>query len=188
MMGPEGLEEGGGKRDDMGKVFIGGLSRETTTRSLRAYFEWFGDISDVVVMKDRSSGVPRGFGFVTYANQIIADHVIANRHVVDGKEVEAKPAVPREAGAGLGHARRAAPRPYTGAGPGCGALAYTVRVGLRRLTGDLRDQAADGRRSRYSPLKSYTSYTGSTRTLKGTYRIQYNESSSTLKYINKGTT
>ena len=55
-----------------------------------------------------------------------------------------------------GHARRAASRPYTGAGPGCGALEYTRAVGLRRLE---RPQAADGRRSWYSPLTpTYLTY------------------------------
>lgn len=80
----------------MGKVFVGGLSRDTTTSGLRVYFERFGHISDCVVMKDRSTGAPRGFGFVTYRNQTIADHVVAQRHLIDGKEVEAKPAVPRD--------------------------------------------------------------------------------------------
>lgn len=83
----------------MGKVFVGGLSRETTTNGLRGYFERFGDISDCVVMKDRSTGAPRGFGFVTYASQTIADRVVLHRHVIDGKEVEAKPAVPRDSDA-----------------------------------------------------------------------------------------
>jgi len=81
---------------EMGKVFVGGLSRETTTNGLRVYFERFGDISDCVVMKDRSTGAPRGFGFVTYVSQMIADRVVMHRHVIDGKEVEAKPAVPRD--------------------------------------------------------------------------------------------
>lgn len=80
----------------MGKVFVGGLSRDTTTTGLRCYFEQFGHISDCVVMKDRSTGAPRGFGFVTYRHQNVADHVVAQRHLIDGKEVEAKPAVPRD--------------------------------------------------------------------------------------------
>ena len=93
---------GGGRRADateMGKVFVGGLSRETTTDGLRMYFERFGEISDCVVMKDRSTGAPRGFGFVTYASQVVADRVVHHRHMIDGKEVEAKPAVPRDSDA-----------------------------------------------------------------------------------------
>ena len=97
-----------GSQHEMGKVFIGGLSRETTTDGLRGYFERFGDISDCVVMKDRCTGAPRGFGFVTYSSQVVADRVVAHRHVIDGKEVEAKPAVPRDSEALAG---RAAPPP-----------------------------------------------------------------------------
>ena len=94
--GAPGGNRGRAEALEMGKVFVGGLSRETTTDGLRLYFERFGDISDCVVMKDRSTGAPRGFGFVTYASQMIADHVIHHRHIIDGKEVEAKPAVPRD--------------------------------------------------------------------------------------------
>lgn len=96
---------------EMGKVFVGGLSRDTTTNGLRVYFERFGDISDCVVMKDRSTGAPRGFGFVTYVSQLIADRVVLHRHVIDGKEVEAKHAVPRDSEVLL---RPSAPSPPNG--------------------------------------------------------------------------
>ena len=86
----------GGKSNKVGKIFVGGLARETTTNGLRAYFEQFGEISDCVVMKVRQTGAPRGFGFVTFASQADADLVVAQRHSVEGKEVEAKPAVPRD--------------------------------------------------------------------------------------------
>ena len=39
----------------------------------------------------------RGFGFVTYAEPSMVDGAMDNRpHVIDGREVEAKRAVPRE--------------------------------------------------------------------------------------------
>ena len=108
----------GGKRggeQEMGKVFVGGLARETTTAGLKDYFERFGEISDCVVMKDRTTGLPRGFGFVTYASQVIADRVVLHRHVIDDKEVEAKPAVPRGDGEGGGGGGGGGPR--GGGGP-----------------------------------------------------------------------
>ena len=73
------LGAGAPSRPEMGKVFIGGLARETTTEGLRGYFARFGDISDCVVMKDRSTGLPRGFGFVTYSSQSVADRVVHHR-------------------------------------------------------------------------------------------------------------
>ena len=49
-----------------GKCFIGGISWDTTQDGLRYHFEKFGKLSDVVLMKDRYTGQPRGFGFVTF--------------------------------------------------------------------------------------------------------------------------
>jgi heterogeneous nuclear ribonucleoprotein A1/A3 len=40
-----------------------------------------------VVMRDRNSGRPRGFGFVTYKDPGAADIVIQEKHVIDGREV-----------------------------------------------------------------------------------------------------
>ena len=47
------------------KIFIGGLSWQTTVDGLRFYFEKFGELSDVALMTDRHTGQPRGFGFIT---------------------------------------------------------------------------------------------------------------------------
>ncbi|KAK8384294.1 hypothetical protein O3P69_009220 [Scylla paramamosain] len=38
--------------NDPGKMFIGGLSWQTTAEGLREYFSKFGDINEVMVMKD----------------------------------------------------------------------------------------------------------------------------------------
>ena len=50
------------------KLFIGGLSKKTTTDGLREAFEEFGDITEATVIMDRATGVSRGFGFVTFAS------------------------------------------------------------------------------------------------------------------------
>lgn len=77
------------------KVFVGGLSWETDEQSLRDYFAQFGSVSDCVIMRDRLTGHPRGFGFVTYDDQAVAERVAAEFHELDGRQVEAKIAVPR---------------------------------------------------------------------------------------------
>jgi RNA recognition motif-containing protein len=51
------LQEDDGKKEPeepehSGKLFIGGLSYQSTNESLKAYFEKWGDIIDVAVMKD----------------------------------------------------------------------------------------------------------------------------------------
>lgn len=45
--------------DIKGKIFIGGLSWQTTELNLRYYFEKFGELSDVALMIDKRSGKPR---------------------------------------------------------------------------------------------------------------------------------
>lgn len=77
------------------KVFVGGLSWETDETSLRDYFAQYGPVSDCVIMRDRLTGHPRGFGFVTYDDQLVAERVAAEFHELDGRQVEAKIAVPR---------------------------------------------------------------------------------------------
>ncbi|TMW57223.1 hypothetical protein Poli38472_003148 [Pythium oligandrum] len=80
----------------LGKIFIGGLSYETTDEKLRSYFSAFGPVTDAVVMKDPISRRSRGFGFITYADSIYVDRALAQpSHILDNRRVEAKRAVPR---------------------------------------------------------------------------------------------
>lgn len=81
------------------KLFIGGLSYETTDESLRQYFAKFGNIASAVVIRDQDTNRSRGFGFVTFTDPESAQNVLSNQsnqsHVVDGRRVESKLAVPR---------------------------------------------------------------------------------------------
>ncbi|XP_034042180.1 heterogeneous nuclear ribonucleoprotein A3 isoform X2 [Thalassophryne amazonica] len=79
------------------KLFIGGLSFETTEESLRAHFEEWGSLTDCVVMRDPITKRSRGFGFVTYHSvKEVDDAMKARPHKVDGRVVEPKRAVSRE--------------------------------------------------------------------------------------------
>ncbi|KOB73646.1 Heterogeneous nuclear ribonucleoprotein A1, partial [Operophtera brumata] len=49
------------------KLFIGGLDYRTNDQSLKTFYEQWGDIVDVVVMKDPQTKRSRGFGFITYS-------------------------------------------------------------------------------------------------------------------------
>ncbi|XP_061579467.1 heterogeneous nuclear ribonucleoprotein A3 isoform X2 [Cololabis saira] len=83
--------------EQLRKLFIGGLSFETTEESLRAHFEQWGSLTDCVVMRDPNSKRSRGFGFVTYTNvNEVDDAMKARPHKVDGRVVEPKRAVSRE--------------------------------------------------------------------------------------------
>ncbi|KAL0414259.1 UNVERIFIED_CONTAM: Heterogeneous nuclear ribonucleoprotein 1 [Sesamum radiatum] len=81
---------------DQGKLFIGGISWETNEEKLQEYFQGYGEVVQAVVMRDKISGKPRGFGFVVFADPNILDTVLQDRHVIDGRTVEAKRALSRE--------------------------------------------------------------------------------------------
>lgn len=51
------------------RLFVGGLPDDTTEQELRAVFEQFGTIADAIIMRDRTTRAPRGFGFVTMSNR-----------------------------------------------------------------------------------------------------------------------
>lgn len=83
-------------QSDLGKLFIGGISWETNEDRLKDYFSAFGEVVEAVIMKDRTTGRARGFGFVVFADPVVADRVIKEKHNIDGRMVEAKKAVPRD--------------------------------------------------------------------------------------------
>ncbi|CAH0673915.1 unnamed protein product [Spodoptera exigua] len=79
------------------KLFIGGLDFRTNDASLKEFYEQWGEIVDVVVMKDPQTKRSRGFGFITYSRAHMVDDAQKNRpHKIDGRVVEPKRAVPRE--------------------------------------------------------------------------------------------
>ncbi|KAI8420989.1 hypothetical protein MSG28_008132 [Choristoneura fumiferana] len=83
--------------EHMRKLFIGGLDYRTTDTSLKEFYEQWGEIVDVVVMKDPQTKRSRGFGFITYSRAQMVDDAQSNRpHKIDGRVVEPKRAVPRE--------------------------------------------------------------------------------------------
>uniref|UniRef100_A0A667YIN9 Musashi RNA binding protein 1 n=1 Tax=Myripristis murdjan TaxID=586833 RepID=A0A667YIN9_9TELE len=80
------------------KMFIGGLSWQTTQEGLKEYFCKFGEVKECMVMRDPVTKRSRGFGFVTYAEQAGVDKVLAqNRHELDSKTIDPKVAFPRRA-------------------------------------------------------------------------------------------
>ncbi|XP_010552352.1 PREDICTED: heterogeneous nuclear ribonucleoprotein 1 [Tarenaya hassleriana] len=81
-----------------GKIFIGGLPKDATYAVFNKHFGNYGEITDSVIMRDRHSGQPRGFGFITYADPSVVDKVIEDNHIINGKQVEIKRTIPKGAG------------------------------------------------------------------------------------------
>ena len=62
------------------RLFVGSLSDETTEADLREAFGQFGLVADAIVMVDRDTRAPRGFGFVTMADRRDAPKAIEALH------------------------------------------------------------------------------------------------------------
>jgi RNA recognition motif-containing protein len=87
------------------KLFVGGLSWDTTDDGLRQAFAPYGDISEAKVITDRATGRSRGFGFVTFTEDENAKTAISKMDStnLDGKTIkvnEAQEKAPRSGGGG----------------------------------------------------------------------------------------
>lgn len=90
------------------KLFVGGLSWDTTDESLRSAFESYGDIEEAVVVNDRETGRSRGFGFVTFVDQDSAENAMRemNGTSLDGRNIRVDFAQAKGGGGGGGGGRR----------------------------------------------------------------------------------
>ena len=70
---------GGDEPEQKRKIFVGSLVQKTNDDDLREFYSQFGEITDCIVMKDKSTGKSRGFGFVTYSNASMVDEAMKNR-------------------------------------------------------------------------------------------------------------
>ena len=79
------------------KLYVGNLSWETNTESLKAHFEQFGEVSDAVVITDKNTGRSRGFGFVTFNDDDAGRKAIeaCDGADIDGRSIKCSEATPK---------------------------------------------------------------------------------------------
>ena len=70
------------------KLYVGNMSYGTTQEQLRTMFSEAGTVVTVEVIKDRDTGMSKGFAFITMASQADAAKAIS---MFDGKEVDDRP-------------------------------------------------------------------------------------------------
>ena len=89
------------------KLFVGNLSFNTTENDLQDTFAAHGTVVEANVMMDRTSGRPRGFGFVTMSSPEDAKKAIdaLNGALLDGRNLTVNEARPREEHAPAGGGR-----------------------------------------------------------------------------------
>ncbi len=69
------------------KLFVGGLSWDTTDEGLRQAFAVHGEITDAKVITDRNTGRSQGFGFVTFSKDEDGKTAISQ---MDGTNLDGK--------------------------------------------------------------------------------------------------
>jgi len=69
------------------KVFVGGLSWDTSEEGLSQHFSQAGEIVEAKIIQDRESGRSRGFGFVTFETENHASNAVEQ---FDGKELDGR--------------------------------------------------------------------------------------------------
>lgn len=70
------------------KLFVGGFGPTTTVGDLRTFFSRFGELVEVVIIPNRSTGQSRGFGFVSYQSAAAADEAI---RTMNGVQLDGHP-------------------------------------------------------------------------------------------------
>jgi len=90
------------------KLFVGNLSFNVTENDLNDAFAAHGTVTETNLMMDRSTGRPRGFGFVTMSTAEEAQKAIdaLNGKELDGRAMTVNVARPREESSGGGGRRQ----------------------------------------------------------------------------------
>jgi len=71
----------------MNKIYVGNMSYSTTDVGLRDAFAQFGNIVEATIVKDKETGRPRGFGFVTFDTADAANAAVAG---MNGRELDGR--------------------------------------------------------------------------------------------------
>ena len=101
--------------DRPGKLFISGLNTETNEKALEAVFGKYGQIVEVLLMKDRETNKSRGFAFVSFESPADAKDAARdmNGKSLDGKAIKVEQATKPSFESG----RRGPPPPPRSRGP-----------------------------------------------------------------------
>jgi len=69
------------------KIYVGNMNYNTSEDDLGNLFGQYGEVLSVVIIKDRETRRPKGFGFVEMANDDAADAAISE---LNGKDIEGR--------------------------------------------------------------------------------------------------
>jgi len=79
-------------------IYVSNLSFNVQDEDLKDFFTPYGDVTSARIIKDKTTGQPRGFGFVEMSDEASARKAIAelNDATVDGRNIKVMEARPKE--------------------------------------------------------------------------------------------
>ena len=79
-------------------IYVGNVLREATEDDLRQAFEPFGQVTSIKIIKDRYTGISRGFGFVEMPDYQEAKSALSglNGRDLKGRSLKVNEARPRD--------------------------------------------------------------------------------------------
>ncbi|OGO07201.1 MAG: hypothetical protein A2Y61_04555 [Chloroflexi bacterium RBG_13_60_13] len=82
------------------KIYVGNLASETSDDDLRREFEAFGKVETTSIVRDRSSGQPRGFAFIEMPTKAEGEAAITGLKgkMLNGRTLDISEAHPRPPG------------------------------------------------------------------------------------------
>lgn len=81
----------------MKNLYVGNMDQTTTEQELKTAFATYGPVEVVTIIKDQTTGLPRGFGFVEMAEEKDAREAIQglNGSVIAGSAINVSEARPK---------------------------------------------------------------------------------------------
>lgn len=107
----KGPNRGLGSASVENKVFVGGIKEDVDDEELKAYFSSYGNVKQVKILVDKTTGRKRGFAFVEFDDYDPVHKCILQRnHQIRGNRVDVKNAVSRKDSNSHGQQRNMYPR------------------------------------------------------------------------------
>lgn len=97
------------------KIYVGNLSYNTTEDELRDYFSQYGNIEDIKLIIDFSTGRSKGFGFITYGSDQECEMAVEKSNGVELSGRKLKVNIAREDNRTSGPRGSAGKRPFNNA-------------------------------------------------------------------------
>ena len=72
------------------KIFVGGLTVQTTEEDLEEYFAGFGQITQVAIIKNKVTGLSKCYAFVHTTDPRTYHRIIGSQHLLNDRIIDCK--------------------------------------------------------------------------------------------------